>query len=166
MSKRLLQGVCALSCCLILVAWTTPALAQRPSGGGSGQTAPLDATHVLENFADIVEMIWSDQEESAWERLQGDEERQAFIVSFWEARDPSPETSENEFRDLYMARVQDAYGRFSRGDNAGYADPRGQVCRIGIDRVTAEDLITDGEYDGPHRPHPSRSFATWSMTTV
>ena len=140
MSKRLLQGVCALSCCLILVAWTTPAFAQQPSGGGSEQTAPLDATHVLENFADIVEMIWSDEEASAWERLQRDEERQAFIVSFWEARDPSPETAENEFRDLYMARVQDAFGRFSRGDNAGYTDPRGQVLIMYGGAITLEDI--------------------------
>jgi len=142
MSRRLLKGTFALTCCLILLAWTTPALAQRPSGGGPGdpaQAAPLDAAHVLENFAEIVEIIWSDEEASAWERLQTDEERQAFIVSFWETRDPSPETPDNEFRDLYMARVQDAYSRFSRGDNAGYADPRGQVFIMYGGAITLQD---------------------------
>ncbi len=153
MSRRFLQGVFAVSCCLILLAWTTPALAQRPPGGGQGQrpeqAAPLDAAHVLENFADIVEMIWSDEEASAWERLQTDEERQAFIVTFWETRDPSPDSSENEFRDLYMARVQDAYSRFSRGDSAGYADPRGQVFIMYGGAITLQDIRQVGAVSQP-----------------
>ena len=142
MTRRFLQVSCAVSCCLILVAWTTPALAQRPAGGpgGQGQAATLDADHVLENFAEIVEIIWTDEEASAWERLQTDEERQAFVVTFWETRDPSPESPDNEFRDLYMARVQDAYGRFSRGNNAGYADPRGKVLIMYGGAITLQEI--------------------------
>jgi GWxTD domain-containing protein len=95
---------------------------------------------VLENFPDIVEMIATPEEMDAWERLQTDEARQAFIVSFWESRDPSPDTSENEFRDLYMARVQDAYGRFTRGDDAGYTDPRGKVLIIYGGAITLQEI--------------------------
>jgi len=140
MFKRLLQGACAVCCCLIFVAWATPTFARGPQGGGQGMAAPLDAAHVLENFAAIVDMIWSDEEASAWERLQTDEERQAFIVTFWETRDPSPDSSENEFRDLYMARVQDAYSRFSRGDDAGYADPRGKVLIMYGGAITLQEI--------------------------
>jgi GWxTD domain-containing protein len=174
MSRRVLQGAFALTCCVILVAWTTPAFAQRPAGGG--QAAPLDAAHVLENFGEIVEMIWTDEEASAWERLQTDDERQAFIVSFWEARDPSPDSSENEFRILYMARVQDAYSRFTRGDDAGYTDPRGKVLIIYGGAITLQEIrqvgastVSAGGMGDPTRetdPRPEDSEAARTQRLV
>lgn len=172
MSRRVLQSAFALTCCLILVAWTTPAFAQRPGG----QASPLDAAHVLENFGEIVEIIWTDEEASAWERLQTDDERQAFIVTFWETRDPSPDSPENEFRDLYMARVQDAYNRFSRGDNPGYADPRGQVLIMYGGAITLEEIrqvgastVSAGGMGDPTRetdPRPDDGEARRMQRTV
>jgi len=44
-----------------------------------------------------VAYIITDEERSAFMRLQTDEERETFIENFWLRRDPSPDTVENEF---------------------------------------------------------------------
>src|SRR5258705_7147131 len=46
-----------------------------------------------------VRWIITDEERSAFKQLSNDEERDQFIEPFWQRRDPSPGTIENEFKD-------------------------------------------------------------------
>ena len=46
-----------------------------------------------------VSYIITDEERSAFLRLQTDEEREQFIEQFWLRRDPTPDTVENEFKE-------------------------------------------------------------------
>ena len=47
---------------------------------------------------DEVVYIISDREQDAFEKLQSEAEREAFIAAFWRRRDPEPLTPENEYR--------------------------------------------------------------------
>jgi GWxTD domain-containing protein len=103
---------------------------RRGQAGRVPQAAELEPQEVLENFDKIVEPIWTEEEEDAWDSARTDEERQAFIASFWESRDPTPDTEDNEFRDLYMGRAATAKQMFQGEGKEGYETARGQFFLI------------------------------------
>lgn len=53
--------------------------------------------------------------------------RSEFITKFWKARDPKPETPENEFRDEFERRVAFADQYFVQGETRGSYTDRGTV---------------------------------------
>jgi len=73
-----------------------------------------------------VRWIISDEEQSAFKRLQTDDERQAFIEQFWLRRDPTPDTEENEFKEEHYRRIAWANDRFASGI-PGWKTDRGQI---------------------------------------
>src|SRR5271169_4112282 len=62
-----------------------------------------------------VPYIISDEERSAFLQLQTNEEREQFIEAFWQRRDPTPDTVENEFKEEHYRRIAYANERFSSG---------------------------------------------------
>jgi GWxTD domain-containing protein len=73
-----------------------------------------------------VRWIISDEERTAFKRLQTDDEKQAFIEQFWLRRDPSPDTEENEFKEEHYRRIAWANDRFASGI-PGWKTDRGQI---------------------------------------
>jgi GWxTD domain-containing protein len=53
-------------------------------------------------------------------------ERDEFIENFWKRRDPDPETEENEFKEFYFTRLEEAQEIFS-GGGEGYLTDRGMI---------------------------------------
>ncbi len=53
-------------------------------------------------------------------------ERETFIKEFWKSRDPDPETEENEFKDEYFKRIDEANHIFKEG-SPGWLQDRGRV---------------------------------------
>ena len=47
---------------------------------------------------DVVWII-TDEERAAFKQLSNDEERDNFIEAFWQRRDPTPDTEENEYKE-------------------------------------------------------------------
>jgi hypothetical protein len=47
------------------------------------------------------DVIWiiTDEERAAFKQLSNDEERDNFIEAFWQRRDPTPDTEENEYKE-------------------------------------------------------------------
>jgi GWxTD domain-containing protein len=74
---------------------------------------------------DVVYII-SDQEKAAFERLATDEERQHFVEQFWERRDPTPGTPENEFKEEHYRRIAYANSHWAKG-TAGWKSDRGRI---------------------------------------
>ena len=68
-----------------------------------------------------VTYIITDEERSAFMRLQTDEEREQFIEQFWLRRDPSPDTVENEFREEHYRRIAYANEHYASGIQIGRA---------------------------------------------
>src|SRR5439155_16206363 len=46
-----------------------------------------------------VAYIITDEERAAFRQLSNDEERDNFIEAFWQRRDPTPDTEENEYKE-------------------------------------------------------------------
>jgi GWxTD domain-containing protein len=73
-----------------------------------------------------VAYIITDEERSAFKRLQTDEEREQFIEQFWLRRDPTPDTVENEFKEEHYRRIAYANEHYASGIPGWKAD-RGRI---------------------------------------
>jgi len=73
-----------------------------------------------------VTYIITDEERQAFKRLQTDEERQQFVEQFWQRRDPTPDTEENEYKEELYRRIAYANERFASGI-PGWKTDRGMI---------------------------------------
>jgi GWxTD domain-containing protein len=73
-----------------------------------------------------VPYIITDEERKAFLQLQTNEEREQFIESFWQRRDPTPDTVENEFKEEHYRRIAYANERFASGI-PGWRTDRGRI---------------------------------------
>ena len=74
----------------------------------------------------IVPYIITRDEKRVWESLQTPEERVQFIDRFWERRDPTPETIENEYKEQHYRRLAYA-NRFFAAGRPGWKTDRGRI---------------------------------------
>ncbi len=92
-----------------------------------GQTAtPLSGQYKRFLEQDAIYLI-TDQEEEVYKMLQTDEERDRFIASFWQVRDPTPGTTRNEFRDQFVERTKEANKLFRGYGREGWRTDRGRT---------------------------------------
>lgn len=98
------------------------------SGVATGQDLfPLSDEHRKWLDEEVIYII-SEREKDAFERLQSEAEREAFITAFWQRRDPEPLTSENEFRTEHYRRIEYANTRLSgETPEPGWMTDRGRV---------------------------------------
>jgi GWxTD domain-containing protein len=96
---------------------------------------------------DVVYII-SDEERKAFKQLSNDEERDQFIEAFWQRRDPTPDTEENEFKEEHYRRIAYANEHFAAG-LAGWKTDRGRIyITFGPpDEIDAHD--SGGTYERP-----------------
>jgi GWxTD domain-containing protein len=74
---------------------------------------------------DVVWII-SDQERAAFKQLSNDEERDNFIEAFWQRRDPTPDTEENEYKEEHYRRIAYANEHYAAGI-PGWKTDRGRI---------------------------------------
>jgi GWxTD domain-containing protein len=163
----ILAVVAALS--LVLAPGIESAAAQR-GGGGQGGGAALDEETILEEFGSIVELIWSEEEEDAWNDLDDDdvEGKQAFIAAFWERRDPTPSTEDNEFREVWMARVAYANRTFRGEGDPGWETDRGQFYliygpEVVIEQETRQVAGAANQGVSAEQQAGTRQLITWTL---
>jgi GWxTD domain-containing protein len=73
-----------------------------------------------------VSYIITDEERRAFKSLSNDEERESFIETFWQRRNPNPDSPENEFRDEHYRRIAYANEHFAAG-KPGWKTDRGHI---------------------------------------
>ncbi len=73
-----------------------------------------------------VAYIITPKERVAFKRLRTDEEREHFVQQFWQRRDPTPGTPENEFKIEHYRRISYANQRFA-ATTPGWRTDRGRV---------------------------------------
>ncbi len=73
-----------------------------------------------------VSYIITDEERKAFKSLSNDEEREAFIETFWQRRNPNPDSPENEFRDEHYRRIAYANEHYAAG-KPGWKTDRGHI---------------------------------------
>ncbi|HXE74021.1 MAG TPA: GWxTD domain-containing protein [Candidatus Xenobia bacterium] len=92
--------------------------------------APLSAKHKKWLEEEVVYII-SDDEKKVFKSLPNDDDREKFIRRFWDIRDPTPGTEENEYKDEHYRRIQYANQYYSEvGRSDGWRTDRGKIYII------------------------------------
>lgn len=87
---------------------------------------PKDLEPESREFLSKVRYIVTSQERKIFLNLPP-AERKAFIEEFWKKRDPVPETEENEYKNEYFKRIEEANHLFSDAGGNGWLEDRGRV---------------------------------------
>jgi GWxTD domain-containing protein len=95
-----------------------------------------------------VRWIITDEERSAFMQLSNDEERDQFIEAFWQRRDPTPDTEENEFKEEHYARIAYANEHFAAGI-PGWKTDRGRIYIVFGKPDEIESHPSGGTYERP-----------------
>ena len=73
-----------------------------------------------------VRWIITDEELSAFKKLTTNAERDQFIEAFWQRRDPTPDTAENEYKEEHYRRIAYANEHYAAG-MPGWKTDRGRI---------------------------------------
>ena len=95
-----------------------------------------------------VRWIITDEEKSAFMQLSNDEERDQFIEAFWQRRDPTPDTEENEFKEEHYRRIAYANEHFPAGI-PGWKTDRGRTYIVFGPADEIESHPSGGSYERP-----------------
>jgi GWxTD domain-containing protein len=96
---------------------------------------------------DVIYII-SDEERKAFKQLSNDEERDQFIEAFWQRRDPTPDTEENEFKEEHYRRIEYANEHFPAGI-PGWKSDRGRIYIMYGPADEIESHPSGGTYERP-----------------
>jgi GWxTD domain-containing protein len=95
-----------------------------------------------------VRWIITDEERSAFMQLSNDEERDQFIEAFWQRRDPTPDTEENEFKEEHYRRIAYANEHYAAGI-PGWKSDRGRMYIVFGPPDEIESHPSGGSYERP-----------------
>jgi GWxTD domain-containing protein len=96
---------------------------------------------------DVVYII-TDEERAAFKQLSNDEERDNFIEAFWQRRDPTPDTEENEYKEEHYQRIAYANEHFAAGV-PGWKTDRGRMYIMYGKPDEIESHPSGGTYERP-----------------
>jgi GWxTD domain-containing protein len=96
---------------------------------------------------DVVWII-TDEERSAFKQLSNDEERDNFIEAFWQRRDPTPDTEENEYKEEHYRRIAYANEHFPAGI-PGWKTDRGRIYIMYGPADEVDSHPSGGTYERP-----------------
>jgi GWxTD domain-containing protein len=112
------------------------------------------------------EKIWcitSEAEREQFERLEGTEAKARFLTYFWQRNDPDPSTPENDVRDRYYERVEEARAKYaSPMSRRGWDSPRGRVLL----QYGTPDQIDRHPHDFNRRPFEIWYYSATRYTFV
>ncbi len=95
-----------------------------------------------------VAWIITDEERAAFRQLSNDEERDNFIEAFWQRRDPTPDTEENEYKEEHYQRIAYANEHFAAGV-PGWKTDRGRIYIVFGKPDEIESHPSGGTYERP-----------------
>ncbi|HEY3973478.1 MAG TPA: GWxTD domain-containing protein [Candidatus Sulfotelmatobacter sp.] len=96
---------------------------------------------------DVVYII-TDEERAAFKQLSNDEERDNFIEAFWQRRDPTPDTEENEYKEEHYQRIAYANEHFAAGVQ-GWRTDRGRIYIVFGKPDEIDSHPSGGTYERP-----------------
>jgi GWxTD domain-containing protein len=96
---------------------------------------------------DVVWII-TDQERAAFKQLSNDEERDNFIEAFWQRRDPTPDTEENEYKEEHYRRIAYANEHYAAGI-PGWKSDRGRIYIMYGPADEVDSHPSGGTYERP-----------------
>jgi len=124
----LVASVLLIATSVSLGAWPHDHLTQaRTTLTACGDSSSAGMASYEKWLNEDVFYIIDDAERQAFQKLTSDDERNCFVQQFWERRDPTPGTAENEFKVEHYRRIAFANKHFSRTGTAGWQTDRGHM---------------------------------------
>ncbi len=181
---RVLAGACCLALLLFLPG-RAPGQTARTKSASASSLHSMPALYRAWLEQD-VRWIVRDGERAEYQLLNSDEERDNFIEAFWQRRDPTPDSLENEFKETHYQRLAYANEHFGAGTTQGWesdrghayivygppdqieAQPSAQVAapeRLGV-RPDALMPCRFGVTTIPRQEAPASCFASWISATA
>jgi GWxTD domain-containing protein len=115
-------------------------------------------------LSEDVAWIITDEERKAFMLLSNDEERDSFIEAFWQRRDPTPDTEENEFKEEHYRRIAYANEHFAAGI-PGWKTDRGHMYIVFGPADEIDSHPSGGSYERPQEEGGGETstypFETW-----
>ena len=179
-----LAGLMALGCAAISPAQDKAASGSDDKGAGAQtQTDPLkrpipeaqrkknakalkiELSKTYRKWLDEdVRWIITDEERSTFMQLSNDEERDQFIEAFWQRRDPTPDTEENEYKEEHYRRIAYANEHFAAGI-PGWKSDRGHMYIVFGPPDEIDSHPSGGSYERPMEEGGGETstfpFETW-----
>ena len=110
-------GILLAASALVLTAWQQP----------QSNTPPPGADPFTRWMNEDVAYIITAPERIAFQGLQTDDERKMFIEQFWLRRDPTPDTTLNEYQEEHYRRIAYANDTFGERGVPGWRTDRGRI---------------------------------------
>jgi GWxTD domain-containing protein len=111
-----------------------------------------------------VRWIITDEELSAFKKLTTNAERDVFIEGFWQRRDPTPDTAENEFKEEHYRRIAYANEHYAAG-MPGWKTDRGRIYIMYGPPTSVDSHPMGGPYQRPAEEGGGQTstfpFETW-----
>ena len=95
-----------------------------------------------------VRWIITDEELSAFKKLATNAERDVFIEGFWQRRDPTPDTAENEYKEEHYRRIAYANEHYAAG-MPGWRTDRGRIYIMYGPPTSTDSHPMGGPYQRP-----------------
>lgn len=95
-----------------------------------------------------VRWIITDEELSAFKKLTTNAERDTFIEGFWQRRDPTPDTAENEYKEEHYRRIAYANEHYAAG-MPGWRTDRGRIYIMFGPPTSIDSHPMGGPYQRP-----------------
>lgn len=95
-----------------------------------------------------VRWIITDEELSAFKKLSNNAERDIFIEGFWQRRDPTPDTAENEYKEEHYRRIAYANEHYAAG-MPGWRTDRGRIYVMYGPPTSIDSHPMGGPYQRP-----------------
>jgi GWxTD domain-containing protein len=124
-----------------------PLKRERPKESKASQGEKLGG--VYKKWLDEdVRWIITDEELSAFKKLTTNAERDQFIEAFWQRRDPTPDTAENEYKEEHYRRIAYANEHFAAG-MPGWKTDRGRIYIMFGPPTSIDSHPMGGPYQRP-----------------
>lgn len=123
---------------------------KRPQPKDQGKAKLEKEGKYYKNWRDIdVRYIITDEELASFKKLSTDAERDQFIEAFWQRRDPTPDTEENEYKEEHYRRIEYANEHYQSG-TPGWRTDRGRMYIM----YGKPDSIDSHPMGGPYQRTP------------
>lgn len=122
-----------------------PSQGDRPAETFESSPFALMTQEEAEQMIEQVSVVLTSAEQRRARALPNLDAQRRFLRDVWAVRDPSPNTSANEFRDQFEQRLRYAEERYATGRQPGWKTDRGRILlRYGLPDETEPHLFDRG----------------------
>lgn len=142
--KRKILITLLLTCLAAVVNINVGKSLQAAQKETQGKVKVKDLDKKYRDWLDLVLYIITPMEKNIFLKLTNNRDRDAFINLFWNLRDPTKGTPQNEFKDEHIKRFNYASHYFRGGPGPGWRSDRGKIYIVLGPPLNVNEVIKEG----------------------